>query len=431
MCGIVAYLSSSNTVAKRKYEDIMAQLLVVDSLRGPHSTGIMYDAEDGVYTYKRPVAGYDFVQLTETEKALNLVNRRFLIGHNRWATVGAHTADNAHPFTMGDITGVHNGTLVGGYRSLCKGNHDVDSQYLIAALSEAKSSKEVISKVNGSFNLLWYDARDDSIHMVRNKERPWYIAKVKDDDVIFGASEAKMLKWVCDRNEIEIETIMSPNPYYEHVYPLDDINNPHVIKHEEYKSPYTSYPNNHNRNTGGYQNNSGNSGKKAAGKNVGQQKRQPNNNNVTNLLQRSLTELTEFCAKQFIPNTNLTISQQNSGLTYGRVLGKTMDDQDVIVYQCLEDELQIGAWYEGLYNPKDMFDGRFTVQRTTIKKMSGKKGQDLYSCSECDEMFYAADIIFVTKTPICFECAKHTSDAEDKKILSPKNQSKGVNHIVH
>ena len=49
---------------------------------------------------------------------------RAIIGHNRSATIGNITKDNAHPFRKGDLVGVHNGTI----HSLKQSNGSTDSE---------------------------------------------------------------------------------------------------------------------------------------------------------------------------------------------------------------------------------------------------------------------------------------------------------------
>ena len=185
------------------------------TIRGAHSTGIFgvgIDATnkvgDNLLVYKRDVAGYDFAQLKYVEKTLTNIDKyKFFIGHHRHATAGLISSKTAHPFSHGNITLVHNGSLTHLSRITNNSNEfDVDSEALTYALSTS-SYGEILPKIKGAAALAWYDKAQDILYLYRNKERPLFFAKVKNEETTFIASEMWMLKGLLWRNGLELENI--------------------------------------------------------------------------------------------------------------------------------------------------------------------------------------------------------------------------------
>jgi len=208
MCGIVSYFSNEKGV-DNKIATLMGNALWIDSIRGFHSTGIIYESAGSVEYYKKAIAGYDFVQLDQVKDVLGVLHKTpYFIGHNRAATRGEKITSNAHPFQCGHITGVHNGTIYN-HTTLNKESFDVDSHSLYNAIKD-KGSIEVIPKVSGGFNLLWHDDKDDTIHVLRNSDRPYTFAKIKGKETLIGMSEWPMLAWLVERAGLEVEYKWSP-----------------------------------------------------------------------------------------------------------------------------------------------------------------------------------------------------------------------------
>ena len=189
-----------------KFVKFFNQALYVDALRGKHGTGVFsVDGKGDVATYKKALCSADFLELETTKKIAGNGNAVFMVGHNRFATQGAHTSENSHPFNHSHIHMVHNGTL-DFYRTLTPGkSFTVDSDAIAYLLSEAQSPLEVLEKIEGAFSLVWYDELERTLNFARNKERPMFISTVKGSSSLLFASESGMIEWLADRLSIDVE----------------------------------------------------------------------------------------------------------------------------------------------------------------------------------------------------------------------------------
>lgn len=200
LCGIV--LAGGNLVSTET--ELFTQLLYADVFRGVHATGVFAKRlEEGIVMAKDAVPSHIFMRSKEyqdvlTGKTTTTVAPAFIVGHNRHATRGASgDPKGAHPFQHGNITLVHNGTLTD--QSLLPEHQQfmVDSDNICYSINKIGAA-ETIQKLDGAFTLIWHDASDDTVHIIRNEERPFHLAKVGVD--WFGASEEDMLMWILTRN---------------------------------------------------------------------------------------------------------------------------------------------------------------------------------------------------------------------------------------
>ena len=221
MCGIVGVVSSAGITDWQKRAKWFAKALLVDVFRGEDSTGVIGvdKLDQSIFTYKKAMPSYDFLQLKQVDWMLtNFDNFRYVVGHNRAATVGGVNHKNAHPFVRGPISLVHNGTLWSRHgidRTII-----VDSDAIAHALSlvEPDQAKEVLEKLDGPFALVWHDSRDNSFHMVRNKERPMHFAFNEKNDTMYYASEPWMIR---DIHPIDVKKIWNLNPGWHIIIPQD------------------------------------------------------------------------------------------------------------------------------------------------------------------------------------------------------------------
>ena len=203
MCGIVGCAGAISA----NDEKIFRQLLVFDTVRGEDSTGIASVNPDGDVLVAKCV-GTPF-DLLPRKTASNIFSRanRVLIGHNRYATQGAVNNSNAHPFEFDKVVGVHNGTLKSRYQ-LKFNNYAVDSEQLYANIDE-DGIRTVIPKVDGAYALVYYNIEDETLHFIRNSERPLFYAFTEDEKRVFWASEAWMLSAALGREGVKHKGVFS------------------------------------------------------------------------------------------------------------------------------------------------------------------------------------------------------------------------------
>ena len=233
MCGIVGMISRKKTGFWNVHLKIFEELLLCNQLRGAHGTGILYNnKKSSCLTLKQAARSSMFLQNEAWEKTAPnvLAESTYIIGHNRYATMGDKDTKSTHPFTEKYITLVHNGTI-SGHKSLS--NVDVDSHAITIAIAE-KGIEEVVKELNGAFTLVWHDNRNKTINFLRNKERPLYL--VETDDAWYISSEYGLVSWILGRNGIKQNS--SESIPIETLFVIDLATLEMIRKPIEYKPPY-------------------------------------------------------------------------------------------------------------------------------------------------------------------------------------------------
>lgn len=211
MCGIVGIYSNRPVGLSYKQLDFFKQALIADSVRGNHGTGVLRvsgpaEKEELLPSYLK-LAGdpFSFFALKEAPdlfKDTVASPLRALVGHNRFATAGARTSENAHPFKNEHIWMVHNGTLE---KHLCDipkiHEKAVDSDALCHSIAEL-GLDETIKRTVGAYASVYFDEKLGTLNFFRNDDRPLWFALSKHEDFIAWASEEGMLKWLLERNDM-------------------------------------------------------------------------------------------------------------------------------------------------------------------------------------------------------------------------------------
>ena len=204
MCGIWGYIDTRAAGTGDKEARILRDLCVAGTMRGWDGTGIFYqDAgkKAEVFYHKLAVTGAGLMNKYAWEDTAG--GNRFVVGHNRAATIGALDEAHTHPFAHENVIGVHNGTIHSWRLLFPDTNALLDSDAVFEALSEADDANDVLPKLSaGAYALVWFDHRDGCVHLARNDERP--MTFVRTVNGTFFASELKMLEWCIDRHGLRM-----------------------------------------------------------------------------------------------------------------------------------------------------------------------------------------------------------------------------------
>jgi hypothetical protein len=170
----------------------------MDQVRGKDSVGIISQQYNGVQFEKSVIDPVSFLEHRRVTPLLS--GAKALVGHNRAATRGGVSANNAHPFQHGSITLVHNGTLRS--NAVTTPYFTVDSESICYALSLADDPITVLESLEGAYALIWFDSRDNSWNIARNDERPLVFMSNTAGDTMWLSSEAGIL-YACTNEDMK------------------------------------------------------------------------------------------------------------------------------------------------------------------------------------------------------------------------------------
>jgi hypothetical protein len=227
-------------------ERVFKFLLELDTSRGPHSTGVCVVPRNETEYLKPKVVKslgtpWMLYEAPEWKTALTGINK-VVMGHNRWATRGAITADNAHPFEFDKVIGAHNGTIHNQHFFDSKHLYQVDSQSLYSHLNSAEDVKSTLENINGAFALTWWDKQAKTMNFARNKDRPLCFVLSENGQCLFWASEAWMLSIALQKAGMKVGEIRQFTELMHYVFDLNGaagqpLQKPRVSIIKEYVPP--------------------------------------------------------------------------------------------------------------------------------------------------------------------------------------------------
>lgn len=250
MCGLVGILNKDNHLSSNKVlAKSMLELLAVDTIRGVDSTGLAlvpFAVKENIRLIKKTVPGWDFADMRGVRGAAELGPYELYMGHNRAATKGGVSVDNAHPFWMNEgdaikeLVFMHNGTVYNKHALPSGDNYNTDSEAICASFAQI-GVEETVSKINGSFSFVWWNVEDRTLNFLRNSERPMHLAYDKNARHLFFASELDMIKLALHRNTMTIGKCLLPQPGDWWCFDINDVTKPLFKKKVKmYEAPKTS-----------------------------------------------------------------------------------------------------------------------------------------------------------------------------------------------
>lgn len=207
MCGLFGSVSSFLTKEELQFTNGLGLL---SSFRGVDSTGLAVLSKDNkkyVYGIRKRVepSGF-FLNTQSTADWMDSHKSPMLVmGHCRAATLGSITQDNAHPFHINDIIGVHNGTIANFADNNEKTEaRKTDSQlfYEMLAAEGLEAALEKAYKDNKpcAYAFVWLDLKRLTLNVIRNDQRSLWFMPNSNATTHYWASEQNFLAFMRNRS---------------------------------------------------------------------------------------------------------------------------------------------------------------------------------------------------------------------------------------
>lgn len=195
MCGLFGALSSTLT---NDEVDNVKFLALLASTRGTDSTGVAIlsrrdKGKIALTVHKEMGNSCSFLMSPESKKVFDGGSKFAIMGHTRWATLGAINLYNAQPVEEDNIVLCHNGSIDHFLKDK-KDEKNSDSRELAHRLSSRTVTDALRSVGNGHYAITYADLETRTIHLVRNMHRPLCFMFDSAKQTFYWASELWMLE---------------------------------------------------------------------------------------------------------------------------------------------------------------------------------------------------------------------------------------------
>lgn len=195
MCGLFGALSSTLTNDEVSNVQFLALL---SSTRGIDSTGIAVLGHSSkgkaprLTVHKELGNSCSFLSSKEGKDAFDIGGKFAILGHTRWATIGAVNLHNAHPIEEDNIILCHNGSIDHFVKDK-RSETESDSRELAKRIGKGLVSA-LRSAGTGAYACTYADLDKRTINLVRNCQRPLCFMFDDNKSTLYWASEAWMLE---------------------------------------------------------------------------------------------------------------------------------------------------------------------------------------------------------------------------------------------
>ena len=250
MCKLAAMVNLENSLditTTNNLNKFLDHIFYINSFGQQDGSGVMWMDKDGNHSHhKRAINAVDFLETRWWNKQ-SLSSKRFVALHTRYATQGAVSDDNAHPFKHGEFVLMQNGTagvaphhtsLVPGKYSSCS----VDSESVCWAFSE-QGVLDTLDTYRGDGVFMFLNTRLRTFNIIKNDKRDLHVLQVTGKQIFLYATDAYALALAATRANLPFEKVQVVTNDLWHVF--DTNGNYNVIKDITVKKysppPVTNY----------------------------------------------------------------------------------------------------------------------------------------------------------------------------------------------